>query len=200
MQEPNEEDRSGCIVTEVLHRRKGTSCPQQKGRQGCDLRQGNGDAHALDGFLHPLRKAQRWIRGIEGATNHESIIDADAHQNEWQDLLQHCEGDSEKHGSSVARDTSEEHQVEFHGPQQPSALGPAGSFPKENRTESGHQDKCHCEQGNVGLNGSIQLIILRSLGIHKDIHRGIALFAQLIVSEELRHGEFPRLHFLSTLV
>jgi hypothetical protein len=52
--------------------------------------------------------------------------------------LGHCEGDSEKHGSSVARDTSEEHQVEFHGTQQPSALGPTGGFPKENRTESGH--------------------------------------------------------------
>jgi len=82
-------DRSGGIVTKVLHRRKGTSCPQQKGRQGRDLREGNGDAHALDGFLHPLRKAQRWIRGIEGPRNHEGIIDADAHQNEGQDLLQH---------------------------------------------------------------------------------------------------------------
>ena len=82
-------DRSGGIVTKVLHRRKGTSCPQQKGRQGRDLRQGNGDAHALDGFLHPLRKAQWWIRGIEGPRNHEGIIDADAHQNEGQDLLQH---------------------------------------------------------------------------------------------------------------
>lgn len=47
------------------------------------------------------------------------IIDADTHQDEGQNLLQHCEGDTKQHREAVARHAPEDHQVElrhaYHG-------------------------------------------------------------------------------------
>lgn len=41
------------------------------------------------------------------------IIDADTHQDEGQNLLQHGEGGAKQHGKAVARHAPEDHEVEL---------------------------------------------------------------------------------------
>ena len=113
VEEPDVEARAGRICTEPLDRGEDARCAQQEGRDGGHLRQRYRDSDALHGLLNAVWDADGRVQGIEGTRDDEGVIDANADQDEGENLLKHREGNPKEHAGAVSRNAPKDHQVEL---------------------------------------------------------------------------------------
>mmetsp|Transcript_6989 Transcript_6989/g.14895 ORF Transcript_6989/g.14895 Transcript_6989/m.14895 type:complete len:482 (-) Transcript_6989:910-2355(-) len=141
VQHPSEERGPHCVAAEPGNGGE-ARCGAQ--REGADVRhrgQGDGHAHALHGLLHAHLDGLARVRLVEGASDHEGVVHADAHQDEGQDLRQHREGLAEEHGDPEARGGAEHDDDEVEEAKGRATSRNAQRLPQEQRGEEAHEDE-----------------------------------------------------------
>mmetsp|Transcript_48397 Transcript_48397/g.90678 ORF Transcript_48397/g.90678 Transcript_48397/m.90678 type:complete len:272 (+) Transcript_48397:1613-2428(+) len=197
MEEPYKETGGGGVVAEPLHRWERAGRSKQERGDGCDLCQGDGDTHALNGLLDAIWNAQSLVQSVKGPRDHEGIVDANTNEHEGQDLLEHSERNANQHAQSVTSNASQDHKEELEETQEPPTLCPGERLPQEQGTEGSHDIEGNRKQRDVCANGTIQLIIHGSLCLHEHVHVRVALLGQGVLSEMLHEGTLPSFHLLN---